>query len=481
MRDSGNRRPYNRIYLSVRHKLLLALLVSSAWTLLCTWIALPWIQDLRTVFGLPLTLAIVTGVALIPGWANAFLICGLLIDRRPLYLHHDTLPGVSILVAAYNEQAYIRETIDSVLKQRYPGPVEIIVIDDGSQDRTAAIVSAMFSEVEKRPGFSLSLLRQQPNAGKAAALNLGLSKARHQVVVSLDADSYLYGQALTNLVTNLVDAPPRTAAVAGTVLVRNSRDNILTRLQEWDYFLGIAVVKRIQSLYQGTLVAQGAFSAYQRSALEEVGGWSRTVGEDIVLTWALHEHGYRISYAENAFAFTNVPDSYRQFFLQRKRWARGLFEAFKRHASLLWRPRLITPFVYLNAIFPFLDAAFLFAFVPGVVAALFFHNYLLVGVMTLYLLPLMLLINTIMFLHQRRIFIRYGLQIRKNGLGLLLYMLSYQLLMAPASLSGYLAELLNTNKNWGTKSVSRGLENAPHVKAHPEPHAVRTKKPQHLV
>ena len=73
-------------------------------------------------------------------------------------------------------------------------------------------------------------------------------------------------------------------AVAGSVLVRNSRDSLGTRMQEWDYFLGIASVKRMQGLYQGTLVAQGAFSLYRTEAVLAAGGWPDAIGEDIVLT-----------------------------------------------------------------------------------------------------------------------------------------------------------------------------------------------------
>ena len=157
-----------------------------------------------------------------------------------------------------------------------------------------------------------------------------------------------------------------------TVLVQNSRTNLLTRLKKWDYFLGIAVVKKIESLYQGTLVAQGAFSAYRREAIERVGGWTQTVGEDIVLTWGPHKPAYKVGYAENAFVFTKVPESYRKFFNQRKRWARGFIEAFKYHYPLLFKTRLITPFIYLNVLFPYLDASFFFAFVPGLIAAVVF-------------------------------------------------------------------------------------------------------------
>ena len=80
-------------------------------------------------------------------------------------------------------------------------------------------------------------------------------------------------------------------AVAGAVLVRNSRASLMTAAQEWDYFHGISAVKRMQSMYHGTLVAQGAFSLYRKQALKTVGGWPDCVGEDIVMTWAMLERG----------------------------------------------------------------------------------------------------------------------------------------------------------------------------------------------
>jgi len=94
----------------------------------------------------------------------------------------------------------------------------------------------------------------------------------------------LHTAAIRQLVARLLNAPPDVQAVAGSVLVRNSRDNLWTRMQEWDYFLGIASVKRMQGLYQGTLVAQGAFSLYRTKALRAAGGWPDAIGEDIVLT-----------------------------------------------------------------------------------------------------------------------------------------------------------------------------------------------------
>ena len=115
-------------------------------------------------------------------------------------------------------------------------------------------------------------------------------------------------------------APADTAAVAGTVLVRNSRVNILTRVQEWDYYLGIAAVKRMQGLYQATLVAQGAFSLYLTEEVRRVGGWPDAIGEDIVLTWRLMESPSTSSPATHRGTGRSAPPTRRP---SRRRPARG--------------------------------------------------------------------------------------------------------------------------------------------------------------
>src|SRR3546814_12498350 len=114
----------------------------------------------------------------------------------------------------------------------------------------------------------------------------------------------------------------------------------------------------MQSMYHGTLVAQGAFSLYDRKALEDVGGWPECVGEDIVVSWALLERGHRIGYCEDAVAFTNVPDALGQFARQRRRWSRGLVEAFKQHPRLLLQPRLSLLFLMWKELFLPLDVVY---------------------------------------------------------------------------------------------------------------------------
>lgn len=437
-----------RLYIRVPIKLCLALSCATAWLAVSVLLALPWLNQLSTTVGWPLALLVAAGIALIPGSANAFLIAGLLLDRRPTYPRSSKLPPITVLICAYNEQRHIRATLESLDGQSYDGAMQVLVIDDGSTDRTGAIVLEFISNSPNRGNRRVELITMGRNGGKARALNAGLARAAHDLIVTIDGDTCLYRDAVAHLVSNQLGSPPGTAATAGTVLVRNSRKNLITKLQEWDYFLGISVVKRVQSLLQGTLVSQGAFSIYRRDVLREVGGWRNTVGEDIVLTWAMLERGYRVGYAENAFAFTNVPETYRAYYRQRKRWSRGLIEAFKHHPGLLVPNRLNTPFVYFNFTFPYLDASYLLVFVPGVIAALIFRQYAVAGLTTLLVVPLSLAVNIVMYIKQRAVFARYGLKVRKNFLGAALFTLSYQLVLAPASLAGYVAEAARRQKKW---------------------------------
>jgi biofilm PGA synthesis N-glycosyltransferase PgaC len=301
------------------------------------------------------------------------------------------------------------------------------------------------------PNVAVSIVDYPENRGKAAVLNSGLRLAAHDLIVTIDGDTRLKPDALTDIVERLLSDPPGTVAVAGAVLVRNSRENLLTGAQEWDYFHGIAAVKRMQSMYHGTLVAQGAFSVYDKAALIEVGGWPECVGEDIVLTWALLKKGHRIGYAEDAIVFTNAPTTFRQFALQRKRWSRGLIEALHHHEDLLFVPRLSAMFIWWNLLFLPLDLVYTFIFIPGVIAAIFFHIFWIAGPMTLAVLPLAGLWNLVIYRVQSRMMHDQGLKVRHNPSGLIFYLLVYTLLMQPVCVWGYWSELLGLTKKWGTK------------------------------
>jgi len=431
-------------YVPVRWKFTFALFVGMVWMGFSIYAADAWIRDLGHVVGPWVAYLVIYGIAVIPGFMNAFLVVSLLLDRRPpVNQSVATLPGISILVAAYNEEASITSTIESIARQQYAGPLQVVVINDGSTDSTAAKLAELHYPW-------LQVLNLERNAGKANALNAGLALVRHRLTITVDGDSYLHHNALHNLVRRYMSDPPNTRAVAGAVLVRNSRKNMVTAIQEWDYFHGIAAIKRLQSLYQGTLVAQGAFSIYDTTLLRDLGGWAHTVGEDIVLTWAILERGHRVGFAENACLFTNAPDTWLQFIRQRQRWSRGLVEAFKSHWRLLFKPRMTTLFIWWNLLFPYMDLVYTFAFVPGLILALF-GVYWIAGPMTLLVLPLAMIVNYLMFAVQSKMFTEQGLKVRRNVVGFVFYALFYSLVLQPACVLGYIKELVSRSKNWGTK------------------------------
>ena len=450
MEDFRLAEPRRSLYLSIRAKFAIALSAACLWTAVSVFLARPWMRDLAALTNPLFALWALTFIAFVPGFMNAFLASSLLLDKRPRRRKTVIYPGVTILIAAYNEEPGIAVTLESIAALKYAGPIEALVLNDGSTDGTVEEVRRAKKRLSLPSNITIRLLDFKQNRGKAAVLNSGLAEAKHKLICTIDGDSRLRADSMTEIVERYLSDPPGTVAVAGAVLVRNSRASLITAAQEWDYFHGIAAVKRMQSMYHGTLVAQGAFSLYCKDVLEDVGGWPESVGEDIVMTWAMLGRGHRVGYAEDAIVFTDAPTTFRQFYHQRKRWSRGLIEAMQRNKSLLFKPRLSTMFVWWNCLFLPLDLTFTFVFIPGLVAALVGY-YWIAGPLTLLLLPLALVWNIVIFRIQRQMFAAKGLKVRRNVFGLLFYVLVYAIIMQPVCLLGYISELTGQRKKWGTK------------------------------
>jgi hypothetical protein len=114
-------------YWPIRAKFVFSLGIATAWFAVSYWLANLWIADLSAMIGPFLAWFAVGGIALVPGFMNAFLAASLLVDRRPARRTHERYPGISILVAAYNEGASIADTIQSIAKSEYPGDFEVII------------------------------------------------------------------------------------------------------------------------------------------------------------------------------------------------------------------------------------------------------------------------------------------------------------------------------------------------------------------
>ena len=437
MDESARKR--RRFYVPVRIKFLISTFAATVWFLFSLWMAEAWIRDISALIGWVPAVLIISFIALIPGFLNAHLLSSVMLDSPPALRINISYPPISLLLAAYNEEQNLPETLRSIRNQDYPNDLEIIVVDDGSTDGTVNVL--------RESGLpNLKIIRGK-HSGKAGALNEGLKHVTHRITVCIDADTFLHRQALTRIVARLLTDPGDTAAVAGCVMVKNSRASFLTRMQEWDYFTGIASAKRQQSLYQGTLVAQGAFSAFRTGAIRAVEGWPAVIGEDIVLTWAMLKRGWRVGFEATAIGFTEAPTDWKGFMKQRKRWARGMIEGLKRYGGLAWRGSLSGFFVGVDFIIPLLDFFYTFAFLPGVLLAILGYYYI-VGPLTLLVIPLAFLIVLLMYRKQLKVFDAVGLKVRRNWGGFLVYMLVYQAIMSPVCVAGYFQEILGMRKRW---------------------------------
>ncbi len=433
--------------MKLKTKYSLSIFYSILWLIFSLYFAIPWIGTIAHYIPLALAWILVTGMALIPGLAMAFVNFSLLLDKRPKYNLDIDYPDISIIIAAYNEEKTIERTLRSIINQNYDGLIDVIVANDGSTDNTKNIAMS-FIHTKMRQKVRMRIVDSPVNIGKANVLNLALKEVKNEYVITLDADSELHKDALKHIVSCMVGSKDNYAAVAGSILCKNFNTNFITKLQDWDYILGISAVKRIQSMYKGTLVAQGAFSIYKKSVLDEVGGWPDKIGEDIVLSWSILNKGYYINHSETAVCFTNVPETYKIFYRQRKRWSRGLIESLRSYPTMLFKREMYTFFVWYNLMFPYIDLMFLFGFVPGVLMSLIFGFHLLAGKITLLLLPLTFLYSSIIYKIQRRKIKKLNIEWDGKNYSYIRYMFFYQFLMTPATLAGYISEIFKRKRVW---------------------------------
>jgi peptidoglycan-N-acetylglucosamine deacetylase len=273
----------------------------------------------------------VAGILLVSGRALIIGLLALAEKLRPEPENHpDYQPKVSVLIPAYNEEAVIEDTVRSVLASDYP-KLEVIVVDDGSIDRTAELVREDFG---RDPRVRLLL---QPNRGKPSALNNGLSEATGEIVVSIDADTIVDCEAIRLLIRHF--AIPSVGAVAGNVKVIN-RNRWLTRWQALEYITSQNLEKRAFDLLNCIPVVPGAVGAWRADLLRSNGGFSGdTVAEDTDLTLTIRRQGWKILYDERAIGRTEVPETVDTLVRQRFRWTFGTLQAIWKHRDAVGKPR----------------------------------------------------------------------------------------------------------------------------------------------
>lgn len=411
------------------------------WLLLFSVIAGYWVREAAQRLPWCYTVWVVMGIALLPGYLTSAMFLSNMMHARPSTAPQDKAAPVSVLICARNEEKTIYRTIEAVVAQRYAAPVEILCVDNGSDDHTRQeIESAEQSLV--RPDRMIRLI-SCPAAGKANALNEGLAHIRTDAFVTVDADTLLEENALAAILARRESSG--AACVAGNLLAAGT-DSWVGRMQIYDYLISIAAVKRYQGSYGVTLVAQGAFSAYETHAVRQIGGWTQGAGEDIVLTYRLLALGRLSLYEPRAIEFTVVPRPLRGLWRQRARWARGMFEGL--HAVKPWQqPTLYGGyFEALNLSVLYLDLAYVFGFLVGIVLALLGMPWLAGGA-TLLTLPALAVVMASVYAFQHRV---AGVHVKNSVAGLLCFAVLFQPVQSLCSLDGYARALLGCRVRWKT-------------------------------
>ena len=273
---------------------------------------------------------------------------------------NNRIPNVSVVIAAYNEEKVIRKTLDSLRSSDYPSSkLEVIVVNDGSTDNSQIVLDDY-----ARKWSQLRVVRQS-NTGKSFAINNGISHARPEskIIVTLDADTLFDPQTIRLLVRHFVkkshnrDTKP-VGAVAGHVKVGNRR-NIITAWQSLEYISGICVTRLAEGAMGAIAIVPGACSAWNRDALECIGGLSEdTLAEDADATLQLHQLGYSVLQENYAVAYTEAPESIRTLAKQRLRWTYGNVQVLWKHRSMLLQPKygmlgmVALPYACLSLIVP---------------------------------------------------------------------------------------------------------------------------------
>jgi peptidoglycan-N-acetylglucosamine deacetylase len=270
------------------------------------------------------------------GVSRLFFLAGLSLWNRRREREQSAVPApgapftVSVIVPAYNEEKVVVRTVRDILASTYPN-LEVIVVDDGSQDSTSAVLRDAY------PGEPRLTLMRTQNGGKANALNAGLAVAHGAIVVALDADTQFNRDTIARLVRWFSD--PRIGAVAGNAKVGN-RINMITRWQALEYIVSQNLERRALAALGTLTVIPGAVGAWRKAALVELGGFtSDTVAEDQDLTISLQRAGWRVMFDNSAVAWTEAPATARGLAKQRFRWAYGTLQCLWKHRAMTFNPR----------------------------------------------------------------------------------------------------------------------------------------------
>ena len=279
-------------------------------------------------------------------WENIFLYSGIVAGVVPVFylifqavlvcfyrpvqkaqISDGDLPGCTVIVPAYNEGSAVAETLRALLESDYPAEkLEIIAINDGSADDTWNWITLVAGEADGR----IKTVNLEQNKGKKNALYLGFNQAMHDIVITIDSDSFVKADTIRNLVMPFDDS--KVGGSAGVVRVRNINHGMIPRILDVCFVFSCDFIRSAQSAIGAVLCSPGAISAYRKAALlPHLDGWLHqtflgkpsTIGEDRALTSILLRNDYHVVLQNTAQVETRVPENYPQLCRTLIRWTRG--------------------------------------------------------------------------------------------------------------------------------------------------------------
>lgn len=228
----------------------------------------------------------------------------------------DKLPFVTILIPAYNEEKGIVKTINSALNSDYPkNKIEIIVIDDGSKDKTLELAQSLKNSIVK--------VISKTNGGKASALNLGISKSKGEIIFTMDADTTITSQSVLKMVQLFQE---EGVMAVNPSMITTKPQTIPQRIQYVEYLMGL-FLRKVFSGLNSIYVSPGAFSAYKKSFFDKYGGYKvGDITEDLELSLRIQSNNFKIKNCADAVAYTTPPRKFKELLIQRRRWYVGLIK-----------------------------------------------------------------------------------------------------------------------------------------------------------
>lgn len=272
---------------------------------------------------------------------------GLFYRNVPINPHYE--PGVTIIIPAFNEEQWIHRTITTCVDQDYPiDKLEIIVVDDCSTDETFRNAQRTIQELARdgerfQIAERLQLIRLAQNSGKREALVAGVEKAKHELIVFVDSDSFLEPNAIRNIVQPFQD--PKMGGVSGRTEVENKYTNTMTKLQTVRYYIAFRIMKAAESYFDVVTCLSGPLSCYRKDLIEKHQeawlkqkflGHPATFGDDRSMTnYILKTH--RTAYQDAAICSTIVPSQFNVFLKQQMRWKRSWLRESLRALTFMWK------------------------------------------------------------------------------------------------------------------------------------------------